>query len=74
VMINPPYGRRLGQPGDQKRFYQSIFDKLIKDFKGWKMGLMIPDQRIVDLCPFKMESYPFFHGGLKLTLVTGRIS
>jgi len=73
VMINPPYGRRLGQPGDRKRFYESIFDKLIKDFKGWKMGLMVPDKRIVELCPFKVKSYPFFHGGLKLTLVTGRI-
>ena len=73
VMINPPYGRRLGQPGDRKRFYESIFDKLIKDFKGWKMGLMVPDKRIVELCSFKVKSYPFFHGGLKLTLVTGRI-
>ena len=73
VIINPPYGRRLVYGGNQKRFYKSIFNKLIKDFSGWKMGLMIPDKALVELCPFKVESHPLFHGGLKLTLITGRI-
>ena len=73
VMINPPYGRRLSQPGDLDRFFKTVFEKLSKDFSGWKMGLLLPNKRIVKLCPFKVDTYPFFHGGLKLTLLTGRI-
>ncbi len=73
VMLNPPYGRRLGKMNDSRKFFDEIFKKLKSDFRGWKLGLIAPNKRIAQKAPFKVKTSPLFHGGLRLSLLIGRI-
>ena len=73
VVLNPPYGRRLGTFKESQQLFDEIFQKLKSDFRGWKLALITPDKRIAQKAPFKVESWPIFHGGLRLTLLIGRI-
>ncbi len=73
IILNPPYGKRLGSPGGRDNMFEKICKKLKKDFKGWKAAILVPDKHLLKKIPFKTKAYDFFHGGLKITLVTGKI-
>jgi putative N6-adenine-specific DNA methylase len=73
VALNPPYGRRLGTFKESQQLFDEIFQKLKSDFSGWKLALIVPDKKIAQKVPFKVKSVPLFHGGLRLTLLFGRI-
>jgi len=73
VTINPPYGRRLGTKGTSEKLFDEICKKLKQDFTGWKIALIAPDKHLVKRVPFKVTTHNLFHGGLHLTLLTGRI-
>ncbi len=64
IVLNPPYGKRLGQDRTQKKFYAEIKKKLISDFKGWRLGIILPSQRDMDLLGLKPDLRPVFHGGM----------
>jgi len=72
-MLNPPYGKRLGEKADIQSFYREIEKKLMADFKGWRVGLILPS---IDALPhpgFKLVLKPIFHGGLDLFAGIGRV-
>jgi putative N6-adenine-specific DNA methylase len=73
VVLNPPYGRRLPAGTDAVRLYRRIAVKLRRDFKGWKAALLVPDKRLADSLNLPFKAHGLEHGGLKLTLLTGRI-
>jgi len=73
VIINPPYGLRLGTCKESTELFADIGKHLKKEYKGWKLALIAPDRELVKTLFFKVKSYPFFHGGLKLVLFTGKI-
>jgi putative N6-adenine-specific DNA methylase len=73
ICINPPYGRRLGQKHDSQKKFHAICDKLKSDYSGWKLVLFAPSKKLAGTVPFATESYPILHGGLKLTLLIGKI-
>jgi putative N6-adenine-specific DNA methylase len=73
VVINPPYGRRLGNLEKSDHLFVAICDKLKQDFMGWKLVLVAPDSNLIKKIPFQLDALPFFHGGLKPTLMFGRI-
>ncbi len=73
VILNPPYGKRL-ETGDTLNFYREIGQKLRSDFKGWRTGIICPDQRTwkaLDLT--RLHPATIFNGGLNLILGTGVI-
>jgi len=74
VVLNPPYGLRMKSldTGTDK-FFQEIFKKLKKDFKKWKMAVIIPSKHLVPTAAIPLKVKPFFHGGLRLFLVYGSI-
>ena len=74
VVINPPYGKRLGSPEKSERLFAAIGDKLNQAYKGWKLVLVAPDRKLIKKMPFKLDTLPFFHGGLKPALMFGRIT
>jgi putative N6-adenine-specific DNA methylase len=74
IAINPPFGRRLKTPGAGEKMFVKICKKLKSDFKGWKIALIAPKTSLVGKVPFNVTPHGFFHGGLKLTVLTGRIS
>jgi len=73
ICINPPYGRRLGGRHESEKFFHTIYDKLKRQYRGWKLVLLAPTRKLARKVPFQTESYPILHGGLKLTLLIGKI-
>lgn len=73
LTINPPYGRRLETKNYSEKMFIEICKKLKKDFTGWKVALIAPNKQLVKKVPFKVTAHDLFHGGLNLTLLTGRI-
>ena len=74
VVINPPYGKRLGSLKKSEAIFVGICDRLNQMYKGWRVALIVPDRGLIKRLPFKLESLPFFHGGLKPVLLYGTIS
>jgi putative N6-adenine-specific DNA methylase len=74
IVINPPYGRRMHTREKSEKMFVEICTKLKTDFKGWRFALIAPGRHLVKKVPFRAKSFDFFHGGLRLTLLAGRIS
>lgn len=66
VLLNPPYGKRIGERGDADKIYLEIGKKLSSDFKGWRAGIIFPDKSLVQGFPSPKKWIPLFHGGLDL--------
>ncbi len=73
LVVNPPYGLRMGDRNSVKHMIPEILKKLFKDFKGWKLAMIMPDKVFIDKVPYTFKAYPFFHGGLNLHLIIGKI-
>jgi putative N6-adenine-specific DNA methylase len=73
IVLNPPYGRRLAKGAAPDDLYRRIAAKLTKDFKGWKAALLVPEKRLADTLKLPFKTFGLEHGGLKLTLLTGRL-
>jgi putative N6-adenine-specific DNA methylase len=73
VVLNPPYGKRLGSLEKSEHLFGAIGDKLNKVYQGWRVVLVAPDRKLVKKIPFPLDVLPFFHGGLKPALMFGRI-
>ncbi|MBC2705586.1 RNA methyltransferase [Desulfobacula sp.] len=74
VMLNPPYGKRLGGNSDPRSFYREIGKKLTTDFKGWRAGIILPSREYKSYLGLKLELKPIFHGGLDIFAGIGIIS
>ncbi len=73
IMLNPPYGKRLESKNGNGSFYQEIGKKLKKDFKGWRVGIVLPSRESKAFLRIKLELKPLFHGGLDIFAGIGRI-
>jgi len=73
ICINPPYGRRLGDPYDSQKKFHAICDRLESDYSGWKLVLIAPSRKLAGAVPFPAKFYPILHGGLKRVLMIGKI-
>ncbi len=73
IVINPPYGHRMGNEAESIKLFQSICKKLKKDFSGWKVGIIASDITLLKNLPFMLKSQTLYHGGLKICLLYGRI-
>jgi putative N6-adenine-specific DNA methylase len=73
IILNPPYGVRMGTKTKSRKLFDEIISKLKKDFKGWKLALFVPHRNITGKIPFNLTSRLLDHGGMKLVLLTGTI-
>ena len=73
VILNPPYGRRLGTDREANRRIHAIGAKLLSAFKGWRLALLIPHKNWLQALPFDLKTHPLQHGGLRLLLAVGTI-
>jgi putative N6-adenine-specific DNA methylase len=74
VVINPPFGKRLGTASQSAALIYAICDRLKASFAGWRFALLVPHPGIAGKVPFPCQSRPFHHGGLKLILLTGVVT
>ncbi len=73
VVLNPPYGYRMGNRKESRLMYRAICDKLTHDFSGWRCALILPEQQIIKTKLITMKSHRLYHGGLKLRVLIGSI-
>lgn len=72
VMVNPPYGARIGDRKKLFPLYRSLGRTLITRFMGWRVGLVTSDDALAEATglPLVAAGAPVSHGGLRVTLFT----
>ena len=70
VIINPPYGTRIGDKKKLLPLYQTIGQVLRTRFSGWRVGLITTDTGLANATglPFLPTTEPVQHGGLRVNL------
>ncbi len=70
VMVNPPYGSRLGEPGKLAPLYSALGQVLATRFHGWRVGLVAAEPALAHATrlPFLPPDAPVPHGGLRVSL------
>ena len=70
VMVNPPYGARIGNKKLLYALYGSL-GRVLKDrFSGWRVGMITSEPGLAKACalPFLPGGAPVSNGGLKIRL------
>ena len=70
VIVNPPYGNRVGEKGRVKSLYRTLGQTLLTRFAGWRVGLITSEDQLAKATglPFTLTAEPVLHGGLRVTL------
>lgn len=70
VMVNPPYGERIGNKKALLSLYRQFGDVMRRQFSGWRVGLVTTDAALADATKLNWSniSPPIPHGGLKIKL------
>ena len=71
VVINPPYGKRMGTRRESRLLIQDVMKKLKTDYRGWKFALMVPERSDLGGISPEWRFHSIYHGGLKLELLVG---
>lgn len=70
VLVNPPYGDRIGDKKGLAALYGAFGRVMKEQFVGWRIGLITDDHKLARATglPFKKPTSPIPHGGLKVKL------
>lgn len=70
VILNPPYGTRIGDKRMLQALYRTIGARLTEAFAGWRVGMITSEPALAKATglPFLPPSAPVPHGGLRITL------
>jgi putative N6-adenine-specific DNA methylase len=76
VIVNPPYGERIGDRRQLTALYRVLGQTLLARFSGWRVGVITNEAPLAEATglPFAPPSEPVSHGGLRVRLfLTGRL-
>jgi putative N6-adenine-specific DNA methylase len=70
VMVNPPYGARIGERKLLYAVYGALGKTLLEGFSGWRVGIVTSDAALAHTTglPFLPTGAPVSHSGLRITL------
>lgn len=70
VIVNPPYGARIGEKKALFPLYAALGQTLLTRFSGWRVGLIATDKSLVAATrlPFEPPGRSVDNGGLSVTL------
>ncbi len=70
VIINPPYGARIGERKPLFALYGAMGEVLRTRFRGWRVGIITPDGGLAAATglPFLPPGPPIAHGGIGVKL------
>ncbi|MXP65445.1 class I SAM-dependent RNA methyltransferase [Roseomonas sp. M0104] len=70
VILNPPYGTRIGDGKQLSPLYRALGQTLLSRFGGWRVGIVTNEPRLAHATglPFLPPGAPVPHGGLRVTL------
>jgi putative N6-adenine-specific DNA methylase len=74
VLVNPPYGRRLGDARALGRAYRDLGRALRTGFAGWRFGILVPAR--IDAAVLRLpvsNRYSLVNGGLRVALLRGEV-
>jgi len=70
LVVNPPYGVRIGDPAQIESLYATLGDRLLRCFPGWEAGVFtgdLPLGRALGLRAYR--THTFFNGALECRLL-----
>jgi 23S rRNA G2445 N2-methylase RlmL len=74
VVVNPPYGRRLGEPGRIDRAYRDLGRGLRARFPGWRAAVLVPARTRPETLGLPVTArFPLVNGGLRVVLALVRL-
>jgi putative N6-adenine-specific DNA methylase len=73
VVVNPPYGRRLGTAAQSLELTRAVMARVRERYPGWTLILLTPAGRDLPLAGLPVDVYPFSHGGLRVNVVVGKV-
>ncbi|MGB3245566.1 MAG: class I SAM-dependent RNA methyltransferase [Sulfitobacter sp.] len=70
VIVNPPYGARIGNKKLLYPLYGTLGKTMLAHFKGWRVGLVTSEPPLAKACglPWQPLGSPVAHGGMKVWL------
>jgi putative N6-adenine-specific DNA methylase len=70
VIVNPPYGTRIGDRKALVPLYRALGQVLLTRFPGWRVGLITSEPTLARATglPFLAPAAPVPHGGLRVAL------
>lgn len=70
VIVNPPYGDRIGDKKRLHALYRSLGAVLLAQFSGWRLGLITNEASLASATglPFGDPIGPVAHGGIRVML------
>ncbi len=69
LVLDPPYGRRLGDAGQAREGYAKLSRALLPGFAGWRVGLLAPEPALAAGFPGRRAAHFVLpHGGLRVHL------
>ena len=70
VIVNPPYGTRIGNKKQLFALYNSFGEIMRERFTGWRVGMITTDRQLAEATklPWLPPGAPIAHGGLKVRL------
>jgi putative N6-adenine-specific DNA methylase len=70
VIVNPPYGTRIGDRQKLSALYRALGQVLMSRFTGWRVGLIASESSLAHATglPFLPTDAPVPHGGLRVSL------
>jgi putative N6-adenine-specific DNA methylase len=74
LVVNPPYGKRLGSVRQAEAFMKDMGQRLAQAYPGWRVGIVLYLPQWLELLGLedvRTLSAPF--GGIKVTLATGKV-
>ncbi|HET6158321.1 MAG TPA: class I SAM-dependent RNA methyltransferase [Dongiaceae bacterium] len=77
VIVNPPYGARIGDTKRLSLLHRALGQTLRSRFTGWRVGLVTNDASLAESTglPFAAPAGPVSHGGIRVTLfLTGPLT
>ena len=74
IVVNPPYGKRLGTTGEAARLVRALGRTLRTSFPGWRAAVLLPDARWASALGLTdVQRHPLRNGGLRVHLVVGEV-
>ncbi len=74
VVVNPPYGKRLGTTGEAARLVRALGRTLRASFPGWRAAVLLPDVSWASALGLTdVQRHPLRNGGLRVHLVVGEV-
>ena len=70
VIVNPPYGTRIGNKGPLISLHRTLGTVLKTRFQGWRVGIITADKQLAQATGLSFEPMlpPVLHGGIRVAL------